>query len=983
MKLSITVKYLAYILLALLLAYILAVCINGVHNKYKNKIILPIYYEYVNIIENELTAKNPEFKGDFKIENHLQEAHVFLVINSITQEIVYILNNTGNSFNTNQFIIENQKNFKNISKFRTFTYNQNKHKFQIFVKKIQVDDKDYEIVIARNINELTNAQNSFFIIQMLIMFVFMMILLRYIETNSSIKKTNVKFDKQIEKEKAFFQSLVKNNSQSLMVIVDTSYNIQDVSESFETFSQYTRNELVKQPITRVIPSFVTLVTSYHENKNMKAEIELISKSMQINTVVLTIVPYYNIDGKVEKYLIVLNDLSDIKNKTEQLVKELNTTRTFSRISQLLSQADDPVLISKIIVEESKKMVDYDYATLFLVNDDELLAYYSSDPDIISSGNEFKMKVGQGLTGLVAKTQKGMIINNANTNPIPSQIPNTVDVDECLLSVPLISKTKFTGVVTFTRLGNIGFENADLKTLELITAHAASLLDSFILIKELALSESNYYTLINQSALAIMIFRERSISYCNKKFSEILELPADQIIEQNITSFISPKDKSLFVSHLTSFLLDNQLDSFTVTLISHNNRKIIMNFTFSNISWENHNSIMITALDITEKKELDQQLLQTQKLESVGVLATGIAHDFKNILAGITGAADMILMREKENEGIQKFAQIIKTSADRGTQLSQMLFGYSRKVDSEKQIFNVNDMLNEIIEIVSYTFEKNIEIIKNLSNDILLFEGDSTKVQQCILNLCVNARDVMQKGGQLSIVSKLAFKSDLDPNRWKELQYEKYIKISIRDTGPGIPKDVIENIFDLFFTTKGKGKGTGLGLSITKRIIDEYNGKIIVESELNKGTTFQILLPAAKSEPAIEDKTIIINETQITNVEPLHIVIVDDEEFVLEIAKELLQELGNTVYTAQSGAEALEIVKSHADIKLALIDRMMPKMDGVELFYKLKELKPDIKVVIASGFKNEEETKLLKNDGLSDYITKPYRIDEISRIISEV
>ncbi|HOE91864.1 MAG TPA: ATP-binding protein, partial [Candidatus Cloacimonadota bacterium] len=378
-----------------------------------------------------------------------------------------------------------------------------------------------------------------------------------------------------------------------------------------------------------------------------------------------------------------------------------------------------------------------------------------------------------------------------------------------------------------------------------------------------------------------------------------------------------------------------------------------------------------------------QLLQTQKLESVGVLATGIAHDFKNILAGITGAADMILMKEKENEGIQKFAQIIKTSADRGTQLSQRLLGYSRKVDSEKQIFNVNDMLNEIIEIVSYTFEKNIEIIKNLSNDILLFEGDPTKVQQCILNLCVNARDVMQKGGQLSIVSKLAFKSDLDPNRWKELQYEKYIKISIRDTGPGIPKDVIENIFDLFFTTKGKGKGTGLGLSITKRIIDEYNGKIIVESELNKGTTFQILLPAAKSEPAIEDKTIIINETQITNVEPLHIVIVDDEEFVLEIAKELLQELGNTVYTAQSGAEALEIVKSHADIKLALIDRMMPKMDGVELFYKLKELKPDIKVVIASGFKNEEETKLLKNDGLSDYITKPYRIDEISRIISEV
>ncbi|MDD3500852.1 MAG: response regulator [Candidatus Cloacimonadales bacterium] len=987
MRSSKIVKYLLFFFIAITIAYLLATIVNNRITILKNKILFPIYFEYINAVEEALQSEETIEDGLATIHNQIQNHHNVFVINRQTSEVVYNANYTNTYFNVEQFIANNSNLLNNLSIFITTIYESRNIKYQTFLKKTKINNNEYIIIFIRNINEVVKGQKRYKTYSFMTFFFLLLTLLFLIDTKTSIKNLKSLFLKQIEKEKYFFQSLVKNNPQSLMVIIDTTFRIQDASEAFESLSLYSKNSLINMQIDEIVPNFDQLVSSFYENKNMDVEVELISKNNKTNIIAITLVPYFNIDGKIEKYLIIFNDLTEMKNKTEQLAKELNTTRTFSKISQLITNAEDHQLIVKAIIEESKKLVDYDFGTLFLVNNDELTAYYSSDPKIIENNKDFKLKIGQGLTGLVAKTQKGMIINNASESPIPSKVPNTDDADECLVSVPLISKTKLVGVVTFTRLGRKAFVNNDLKMLELITAHAASVLDSSLLINQLALSESKYITLINQSALAIVIFREMTITFCNKRFTEILELELENIINTDITSLIFSKDKATFASHLTSFLLDSHVDDFNITLINHQNKKVIMNFNLSNITWENTNSIMITAQDITEKVELDKQLLQTQKLESVGVLATGIAHDFKNILAGISGAADMILLREKKDSAIHNFAQIIKTSADRGTQLSQRLLGYSRKGDSELQIFNVNDVLNEIIEIVSYTFEKNIEISKNLSNDVLLFEGDSIKIQQCILNLCVNARDAMPKGGVLNIISEVKKVNELDGNIWNDLKFNLYIMVTVSDTGAGMSQELISQIFDPFFTTKEKGKGTGLGLSTTKRIIDEYNGKINVFSEINKGTNFKILLPMANDNIRLNSTD---NDRNKPNklvkqqvIEPLHILVVDDEELVLEVAKELLQELGNTVYTALSGFDALNIIKDTDNIKLALIDRMMPKMDGVELFYEIKKLDPSIKVVIASGFKNEEETIILLEDGLSDYITKPYSLDELNRIISEV
>jgi len=235
---------------------------------------------------------------------------------------------------------------------------------------------------------------------------------------------------------------------------------------------------------------------------------------------------------------------------------------------------------------------------------------------------------------------------------------------------------------------------------------------------------------------------------------------------------------------------------------------------------------------------------------------------------------------------------------------------------------------------------------------------------------------MQFGGVLSIESDIINPYNEYKDEVKTLDNSLYNRIRICDTGSGIPENILSNIFEPFYTTKEKGKGTGLGLSTTKSIIDEYKGTIFVNSVINEGTCFTILLPwtSAAMDMPYSQQVQMINTSQ-------KIMLVDDEAFVLEVASELLQELGNTVYTALSGSEALEVFAQNPDITLAIIDRMMPKMDGIELYKRLKVMNPELKVVIASGFKDEQELSSLKAAGLYDYITKPYRLEDLNRILT--
>lgn len=965
------------IILSLLLSAYISFVINQLDKKNSLIILQPVYYNYLLSIEQYMNEVSPTDFSKFKQNIFINdENYMILYVLDHNNKVIHHENYTQLSFNLAQLLDTKQWYFTNPSNYSNFNYKQSSNDYIIFLKNIKISQQDFKILMIKDNQSIFHVEKQRFLFGFLFFFTILFVLFILIKKYFDYRSLKSNFTKQLNKEFSLFNDLIISNPQSLMVLTNSEGFIENVSENFQLLVLYNKNELSNKHISRLIPTFTNVETIFSILSKKDEEITLYCKNKYEKSALITLVPYYGLDDKIEKLLFIFNDLTEIKQKNEQLAKELTTTRTFSKITQLITNTSDPQLIVKTIIDETKELIDYDSGTLFLLDDQILRAYYSNNPEIADRIYTINLQIGQGLSGLVAKTQKGMIVNNALDSPIPSNVPNTNDTEECLISIPLISKTKLIGVATFSRFGNQFFKEEDLSILELLAAQVASVLDNSILLNQLAVSEKKYYTLINQSALSILILKERTITFCNKRFAEIIQVPQEKIINQDILQFISQKDKSVFASQLTSFLLENQCDDFEVRMVTAHRNNLIMSYSLSQISWENNQSIMVTATDITEKVELNKQLQQTQKLESVGALASGIAHDFKNILAGITGAADMILLREKEKTPIQNFARIIKTSADRGTKLSQRILGFTRKSEYEQQVFNLNDILNEIIEIATYTFEKNIEIKKSLSDKFLNFEGDPVKIQQCVLNLCVNARDAMQNGGLLTIESDIINPFELYQDRWKNVENSLYNRIIIRDTGSGIPLHVLSRIFEPFYTTKEKGKGTGLGLSTTKSIIDEYKGNLLVDSQENKGSTFTILLPW--SESGVED-----NYTPLTTItaHSQKIMLVDDEEFVLEVAKELLQELGNTVFTAVSGEEALKLFINHPDITLAIIDRMMPKMDGIQLYNKLKALNPKLKVVIASGFKDEQELSNLKAAGLFDYITKPYRLEDLNRILT--
>lgn len=361
------------------------------------------------------------------------------------------------------------------------------------------------------------------------------------------------------------------------------------------------------------------------------------------------------------------------------------------------------------------------------------------------------------------------------------------------------------------------------------------------------------------------------------------------------------------------------------------------------------------------------------------MAGGIAHDFKNILTAVIGASDMLLRKSEVGSDANKYGSMIRQSAERGASLAKRLLSYSRKTTEEEKVFDVNDIIIEVTNIAKYTLSNKVELHVNTTKEELNFEGDPVKIQQCLLNLAVNAKDAMDDNGEITFTSyKIQNLNELPQGFEIDDRYE-YGKISVSDTGCGMSQETIDKIFEPFFTTKETGKGTGLGLSTTLEIIRSYNGLINVESAIGVGTTFNIYLPL--SSKTVTEKEI---ETSQEDTDVSHsILLVDDEEIILSIAGDMLREFGHKVETCKKGIEALEKMKHNNDFEMIIVDRMMPEIDGVELFYKIKEINEEIAIVMASGNVDEQQIEDLKRDGLFEFISKPYKMNDLHKLISRL
>ncbi|HDD44395.1 MAG TPA: hybrid sensor histidine kinase/response regulator [Candidatus Desulfofervidus auxilii] len=467
-----------------------------------------------------------------------------------------------------------------------------------------------------------------------------------------------------------------------------------------------------------------------------------------------------------------------------------------------------------------------------------------------------------------------------------------------------------------------------------------------------------------------------IVYANPFALSLICKTEEELLGLDFISLFAQEDRQRIKSLLEAASIAPQKISEEAPVIL-NNKQIIL--TFLPVKDEEHNSIIVILVDITEKKQMEARLLQAQKMEAIGTLAGGIAHDFNNLLMGIQGHISLMLMKMDVSHCYFKHLKAIENMVKRGAELTKQLLGFARKGKYEVKSINLNEIIENCLEMFGQV-RKEINIHKNFQKDIWLVEADRSQMEQVFLNLFVNAADAMPKGGELYVETKNIVFNDVDI---KTLPFKTrpgdYVKISITDTGIGMDEATQQRIFEPFFTTKERGRGTGLGLASVYGIIKNHEGFITVYSKKGKGTTFNIYLPASKKgiqkEKTSSKEILKGNET---------ILIIDDEEEILKVTAEMLKSLGYKVIMANDGKEAIEIYqKNKKDIQLVILDIIMPGMNGKEVYETLRTIDPKIKVIISSGYSfNNQINEILKQECVA-FIQKPFSLKELSQIIREV
>jgi two-component system, cell cycle sensor histidine kinase and response regulator CckA len=392
------------------------------------------------------------------------------------------------------------------------------------------------------------------------------------------------------------------------------------------------------------------------------------------------------------------------------------------------------------------------------------------------------------------------------------------------------------------------------------------------------------------------------------------------------------------------------------------------------------SILTVNTDITEKKQLEAQFLRAQRLESLGTLASGISHDFNNILTPILAATQLLPLKLPDlDDRNRQLLKMMEDSAKRGAELIKQILAFTRGVDGDRVPLQIHPLLTEVEQVIQQTFPKNIDIaIPIPTPDLWTISADETQLHQVFMNLCVNARDAMPTGGTLTLAAT---------NQWIDTAYERmnldahagaYVVITVTDTGTGIAPELLDRIFDPFFTSKEIGKGTGLGLSTVLGIVRNHGGFIQVESKVGQGSQFRVYLPKI----ADSCNLVPLENTPISGQQEL-ILIVDDEPLIQQVAQTALEDHNYRTLLASNGLEAIAQCNQHPQaIQVVLMDMMMPSMDGFTAIRKLQKINPEIKIIATSGLVSHRQTQDsdLKIDA---FLSKPYTAQKLLDAIQKV
>ena len=513
--------------------------------------------------------------------------------------------------------------------------------------------------------------------------------------------------------------------------------------------------------------------------------------------------------------------------------------------------------------------------------------------------------------------------------------------------------------------------------------------------ELKESEEKYRMIFDSANdIIAQVDKTGKILNVNDKVEGILGYKPEELIGKNFTRLAALKPANIpeLLKISKDLIITGKKDLALLELTtSHKDGRNVSLEINTKVIKKNGNFVSLLSIirDITERKqaekeknELESQLRQVEKMESIGQLAGGIAHDFNNQLGSIVGFADLIRENIMDDDKLYRYADNILITAKRSADITKQLLAFARKGKYKSVKVDVHKTIYEVISLLKHSIQKKIVIRQHLNANPSTTPGDPSQLQNAILNIAINARDAMPKGGDIVFATDTVY---LDNEHVKTHQYVSppgnYLQLCISDTGSGMDKDTQKHIFEPFFTTKEVGKGTGMGLAAVYGTINNHKGAIDVYSEPGRGTTFKIYLPLTTE--GIGDETGFVKEADVIKGSA-HILLADDEEMLGKMAKDMIETLGYKITICRNGKEAMKIYeKSWKDINLVILDMVMPEMDGKETYLEMKKVNPAIKVLLSSGYSITGAARELLSRGVDNFIQKPYRKAELSQKIAKV
>ena len=503
-------------------------------------------------------------------------------------------------------------------------------------------------------------------------------------------------------------------------------------------------------------------------------------------------------------------------------------------------------------------------------------------------------------------------------------------------------------------------------------------------KALRDSEDRYRQIFNIAPAGIyeVDFRTGKLVSVNDAVCEYSGYTKDELLSMNGIDLLTEESQEKYLNRISEVLSGNSVSGSVDYEMMKKDGSVIWASINHRFLYEGENIVGATVIvqDITQQKEIESQLRQARKMESIGTLTGGIAHDFNNILGIIVGNTELALYDLPEWNPAHSYLERIKKASLRATNIVKQLLNFSRKTSQELQPVEIAVVIRDVLKFLRPTIPTTMDIQQDIQSTDETILADPTQINQIMMNLCINASQAMeQTGGNLTISVEKVILDDNSAKGYPDLKSGKHVKVTVSDTGPGIDPENIDRVFDPYFTTKEAGKGSGMGLAVVLGIVKNHNGAISVDSKPGRGTTFSILFPMTTEKPEIEKDT---TEELLLGSET--VLLVDDEESIVRMVRKMLEMLGYQVETQMNPVEALEQFQSKPDqFDLVITDMTMPQMTGVMLSEKIMEIRPDIPVIICTGHSaliNEERAKQLE---IAAYVMKPIIMAEISKTIREV